>query len=86
MPSITYKNIVLCDFAKTSFTPLHCLFILVYKMILFNGRKEPSSVNIINFEHKIKRTQLIEYKIAKKNGKIISHLRKWTKFLELATT
>ena len=87
MPSNTYENIVLYNFLNTeSFSYLHCHLILIYKMLLYNSRSDPTSLNMHTFVNRVKITERTEYRIAKKKDKIMQHLRKWAPYTEGVNT
>ena len=80
MPENIYENKVLQNFQKENGNLIH-LFILMYKLLVFENRDACAENNVNNFKARIANLQKIEYQIAMKKGKIGLHLKKWATYL-----
>ena len=79
MPVNNFDNVVLQNVEEGGY--LVQLFILMYKMLVFQNREKDRENNMYVFKGKIAYTEKVERKIAMKNCKIEYHLKKWTIYL-----
>ena len=57
--------------------------ILIFKKFLYTHRKPTRQVAFVALKHNIAYTQKIEQTIARKNGKLTLHFKKWNPITEL---
>ena len=57
--------------------------ILMFKKFLYTHRKSATQVAFVALKHYIAYTQKIEQTIARKNGKLTLHFKKWNPIIEL---
>ena len=80
LPSMNYENIILQNF-EGEYQSLKNVFILLYKQVIFENRGKVSENSLCHFKAKIKSVEIIERRIATKNGKLNVHYKKWNVYL-----
>ena len=82
MPPINVDNIILQNLqSDVNDKYIINLFILQYKIMLFENKEKVNENSIFAFKAKIAYIEKIEKTIAKKNNKYGLHIKKWTKYL-----
>ena len=84
IPELTSKIVILgkcpCQGA-TDILINHIIF--MFKKFLYTHRESTTQVALVALKHYIAYTQKIEQTIARKNGKLTLHFKKWNPIIEL---
>ena len=83
IPELTSKIVILVKCPCQGATDILINIILMFKKFLYTRRKSTTQVAFVALKHYIACTQKIEQTIARKNGKLTLHFKKWNPIIEL---
>ena len=77
MPNLETQSIIYGILPCTPENELVNLLIILFKKLVFDGRKNDRFVTLSTFIYKLKEINRIEYNIAMKKNKLSKHFTKW---------